>query len=96
MGKAENVRELPADQLAQVSGGSGQLGIYRPGFRFKEASLRYFRQCVGDQAYNEALNSDVGRRHHYVAARVLLNQADWERFVWIEEFGSLDGFPERG
>ena len=41
-------------------------------------------------------SSDVGRRHHYVVARVLLNQADWEKFVWIEEYGSLDGFPGRG
>ena len=96
MGKPENVSELQPDQLAQVSGGSGQLGVYRPGFRFKEASLRYFRQCVGDQAYSEAMSSDVGRRHHYVAARVLLDQEDWEKFVWIEEFGSLNGFPERG
>jgi hypothetical protein len=23
-----------------------------------------------------------------------LSQRDWEKFVWIEEFGSLDGFPE--
>ena len=39
------------------------------------------------------MNSDAGREHHNAVARAFLNQKDWEKFVWIEEFGSLDGFP---
>ena len=69
------------------------LCIYKPGFQFKEEALQFFRQCVGEDAYDRAMNSEVGKLHHYVAARVLLSQADWEKFVWIEEHGSLDGFP---
>ena len=96
MEDSENVCAPRPAQAEQTRGGNVQLGIYRPGFQHKEESLRYFRQCVGEQAYSKAMNSEVGRRHHYVAARVLLSQAEWERFVWIEEYGSLDGFPERG
>ena len=30
----------------------------------------------------------------YSVRPVILNQADWEKYVWIEEHGSLDGFPK--
>ncbi len=39
------------------------------------------------------MNSEAGRAHHYTAARAFLSQTEWEKLVWIEEFGSLDGFP---
>ena len=87
-------RILSPDQLESVSGGTGALGIYRPGFRYKQASLDFFRHCVGEETYQLAMNSDAGRAHHYTVARAFLNQKDWEKFVWIEEYGSLDGFPE--
>ena len=90
----KDVHVLSPDQLESVSGGTDTLGVYRPGFRFKQESLDYFRQCVGEETYQLARNSEAGREHHYAVARAFLNQKDWEKFVWIEEFGSLDGFPE--
>ena len=93
MSELGSIHELNADQLEEVSGGNPQLGVYRSGFRFKEESLAFFRKCVGDETFARAMSSEAGRRHHYVVARAFLNQADWERFVWIEQFGSLDGFP---
>ena len=90
----KDVHVLSPDQLESVSGGTETLGVYRPGFQFKQESLDYFRQCVGEETYQLAINSDAGREHHYAVARAFLNQKDWEKFVWIEEFGSLDGFPE--
>ena len=86
--------ELIPDQMASVSGGVHALGVYKPGFRYKKESLLFFRTCVGDEMYNKAMNSEAGRAHHYVVARMFLNQTDWEKFVWIEEHGSLDGFSE--
>lgn len=85
--------ELNPEQMEAAAGGHA-LGIYRPGFRHKKESLRFFRACVGDEMYETAMSSDAGRAHHYVVARMFLNQADWEKFVWIEEHGSLDGFPK--
>ena len=86
------VLELSADQLGSV-GGRKKLGVYQPGFRYKKESLQFFRLCVGDDVYRIAMNSDAGRAHHYTVARAFLNQSDWEKFVWIEEHGSLDEFP---
>ena len=93
MQKPEDVYEMSPNQLEPVSGGMPALGIYRHGFRHKKESLRFFRACVGDTTYERAMNSEVGRAHHYVVARTFLSQTDWEKFVWIEEYGSLDGFP---
>ena len=42
----------------------------------------------------KAMSSDAGQTHPYAVARAILNQADWEKYVWIEEHGSLDGFPK--
>lgn len=90
-----NVNRAGQQDPAAASGeGNGQLGIYRPGFQYQEASLRFFRRCVGDAVYERAMSSDVGKRHHYVVARAFLSQSDWEKFVWIEQHGSLDGFPK--
>ena len=94
MQKRNGVFEMGSDPLESVSGGAPALGIYRQGFRYKKEALRFFRACVGDKAYERAMNSEVGRTHHYVAARVFLNQLDWEKYVWIEEHGSLEGFPK--
>lgn len=79
--------------MEAANGGAATLGIYRPGFRYRKESMQYFKTCVGEAAYLKAINSDAGRAHHYVVARTLLNQSDWEKFIWIEEHGSLDGFP---
>ena len=94
MADHKDSRLLTPDQLESVSGGTDTLGVYRPGFQYKQESLDYFRQCVGEETYQLAMNSDAGREHHYAVARAFLNQKEWEKFVWIEEFGSLDGFPE--
>ena len=84
--------ELNPEQMEAAAGGH-TLGIYRPGFRHKQESLRFFRACVGDEMYEKAMSSDAGCAHHYVVARMFLNQTDWEKFVWIEEHGSLEDFP---
>jgi hypothetical protein len=88
-------QSLDPNRMGSVSGGTGTLGVYRTGFRHKKESLQFFKACVGDDVYAAAMNSDAGRAHHYAVARAFLDQKSWERFVWIEEYGSLDGFPEQ-
>ncbi len=77
-----------------TGGESCPLGVYKPGLKYRKESMAFFRSCVGEETYARAMSSEAGRLHHYVAARAFLNQADWEKFVWIEEFGSLAGFPD--
>ena len=93
MTESINRIELNPEQMEAAAGGH-TLGIYRPGFRHKQESLRFFRACVGDEMYEKAMSSDAGRTHPYAVARAILNQADWEKYVWIEEHGSLEGFPK--
>ena len=92
MADCKDVRLLDPVQLESVSGGTEALGVYRPGAYQAEAKA-FFRECVGDEVYGKAMNCDAGRAHHYVPARVFLSQPDWEKFCWIEQYGTLDGFP---
>ena len=94
MSDHKDIRILNADQPVSFSGGVNALGVYRPGFQYKSESLKFFKACVGEAIYSRAMNSEAGRAHHYTVARAFLNQTDWEKFCWIEEYGSLDGFPE--
>lgn len=92
MNEKNSVRAWQRSQM-NAGGETGPLGVYRPGLKYQKESMAFFRSCVGEETYTRAMSSEAGRLHHYVAARAFLNQADWEKFVWIEEFGSLAGFP---
>ncbi len=92
--KAENDLDISSMLKNQIEGKEDQLGVYKPGFQFQEKAMEFFRQCVGDEVYERAMSSEVGKQYHYVVARAFLKQDDWERFVWIEEHGSLSGFPK--
>ena len=92
MAKHESVRDPVPYLPGPVTGGVSVLGVYRPG-PYKEASKAFFKECVGDDTYERAMNCDAGRLHHYVPARVFLTQPDWEKFCWIEQNGSLESFP---
>ncbi len=93
MANGKDVRTLDPNQLGSVGGGAVTLGVYRPGFQYKKESLRFFRECVGEDVYARAMSSEAGRAHHYSVVRAFLNQTDWEKFCWIEQYGTLDGFP---
>ena len=92
MNEKNSVREWQRSQL-NIQGEAGPLGVYKPGLKYRKESMAFFRSCVGEETYARAMSSEAGRLHHYVAARAFLNQADWEKFVWIEQYGSLAGYP---
>ena len=93
MAKHEEIHEPCAKLSASAGSERDALGVYREGFIYRDAALEFFRSCVGDEVYNRALGCEAGKQHHYVAARAFLSQADWEKFVWIEQYGSLTDFP---
>ena len=93
MNNRETIPKLKPEQLEIVRGGWSP-GRYVPGLGFyPEEAKAFLKQCVGEEVYSRAMSSEAGRRHHYVAARAFLSQADWEKFTWIEQFGSLEGYP---
>ncbi len=67
-------------------------GKYVPG-PYVDESKAFFRECVGDEMYDRVMGKEIGRRHHYVPARLFLDQSNWKKFAYIEQFGSLEGFP---
>lgn len=66
-------------------------GTYRPGEYRKEA-LRFFRDRIGQEQFDQIMGRTDSRQHPYVAARVFLSPLEWDQYVWIEQHGSLDGF----
>ena len=67
--------------------------FYNPG-AFQAEAEAFFRRCVGEETFALAMSREAGQKHPYVAARVFLNQSDWEKYVWIEQHGSLDDYSE--
>ena len=92
MTRRMDVQALSPDHLDSVSGDAPVLGVYKPG-PYKKESKAFFKACIGDETYERAMSCDAGRLHHYVPARVFLTQPDWEKFCWIEQYGTLDSFP---
>ena len=62
---------------------------------YTEGSRVFFRQCVSEDTYACAvnMNSNEGRGHLCVVARLFLSQSDWEKYCWIERYGLLAAFP---
>ena len=87
MKKSEELYELNPEQLEIVNGGK-----YLPGNYKKEANA-FLRTCMGEQKNEKIMSAEAGRRHPYVAARLFLSEDDWRKYVWIEQYGSLDGYP---
>ena len=87
MKKSEELYELNPEQLEIVNGGK-----YLPGNYKKEANA-FLRTCMGEKMYEKVMSADAGRRHPYVAARLFLSEDDWRKYVWIEQYGSLDEYP---
>ena len=94
MAKHDSAYDAHSNRSKQADDEKDQLGIYKPGFQFQDEALSFLRLCVSRETYERVMNSEAGKRHHYVAARALLSQVDWEKFVWIEKYGSLTGFPK--
>ena len=65
--------------------------VYRPG-QYRQEALRFLREHVGEKQFDRIMGRADSRQHPYVAARVFLSPLDWDRYVWIEQHGTLDGF----
>ncbi len=64
---------------------------YRPG-KYREEALDFLKERLGEKQFEQIMGKADSREHPYVAARVFLSPADWERYVWIEQHGTLEGY----
>ena len=87
MKNSENLYDLSPEQLEIVNEGK-----YLPGNHKKESEA-FLRACLGEQMYEKIMSAEAGRRHPYVAARLFLSDDNWRKYVWIEQYGSLDDYP---
>ena len=85
--KSDDLYELSPEQLEIFSDGK-----YLPG-NYKREADAFLKTCIGAQMYDKVMRAEAGRRHPYVAARLFLSEDDWRKYVWIEQYGSLDGYP---
>ena len=65
---------------------------YSPG-TYREEANAFLKECVGNERYELIMARENNSRHSYVAARVLLSEGYWRRFMWIEQYGSLEDYP---
>jgi hypothetical protein len=88
MKKSNDLYELSPEQLEIFSDGK-----YLPG-NYKREADAFLKTCIGAQMYDKVMSAEAGRRHPYVAARLFLSEDDWRKYVWIEQYGSLDDYPQ--
>ena len=74
-------------QLNEVSGEK-----YAPG-EYRAEAIAFIKSCLGEEQYARVLGTAKARQHPYVAARLFLSPSDWEKYLYIEKNGTLDGFP---
>ena len=86
MKNVANARKIGEEQLEDVNGGS-----YTPG-KFRNEALVFLKECLGETVFEKVVSKGDGMEHPYVAAKIFLRKADWNKYVWIEQHGSLDGY----
>ena len=72
----------------------GYYAYYYPGPHGPEA-VRFFRECVGEESFSKIAGNERFAKYPYVAAKLFLSREDWNRYVWIEHHGTLEGFEKR-
>ena len=50
------------------------------------------KQCLDSDTFAKLCKSENFRRNPVVAAKIYLSGENWNKYVWIEQHGSLDGF----
>lgn len=74
---------------SRLNGYQGNGSLLGP---FTQEADAYFRTMVDANTYQRIMGYENGRAHPYVAARILMDNAQWEKYVWISHHGSLAGF----
>lgn len=66
-------------------------GNYTPG-EYQAEAMAFMKSCLGEEQYVRVMSPEKAREHPYVAARLFLSPLDWEKYVYVEQHGTLDGY----
>ena len=69
--------------------------IYTPG-RYRAEAMAFLRTRLGEEEYVQIMSPPGARQYPYVAAKLFLSPQDWEKYVYVEQNGSLRGFQSSG
>lgn len=64
---------------------------YTPG-AFREESMDFLKKHMDEEVFTMVMNSQDEKAIPSVLARIYLNEDDWQKYIWIEKHGSLEGF----
>ena len=70
---------------------SGIIADYSPGVYKKEAAA-FLKQCLDEDVFEKLCRNENFRRNPVIGAKLFLSIADWNKYVWIEQHGTMDGF----
>ena len=77
------MKVLSMDELEQVHGG-------RFSGAYQTEALQFLKEHMDEKTFDLIMKKDS--KKPYVPAKIFLSPSDWEKYAWIEEHGSLDGF----
>ena len=63
---------------------------------FLQEADDFLRMQIGQETYQKFMGCEAGQAHPYVAARILLNPGQWNKYLWISHHGSLSEFRSKG
>ena len=70
---------------------SGSIADYSPGV-YKEEAVAFLKQCLDEDVFEKLCRNEIFRRNSVIGAKLFLSIADWNKYVWIEQHGTMDGF----
>ena len=58
---------------------------------FVDEADAFLRTQIDQETYQKIMGHEAGRAHPYVAARIVMDNEQWEKYLWISHHGSLAG-----
>ncbi len=66
---------------------------YTPG-KYKEEARLFLKKCLDETTYRFVMSHEECRKRLYVVARIYLSENNWRKYIWIEQYGSLNNYDE--
>ena len=59
---------------------------------FLQEADAFLRTQIDQETYQKIMGHEAGRAHPYVAARIVMDNEQWEKYLWISHHGSLASY----
>ncbi len=69
-----------------------KIAVYSPGIHKKEA-VAFLKQRLDEDIFEKLCSNESFCRNPVIGAKLFLCVEDWNKYVWIEQHGSLNSYP---